>query len=122
MREPSVNFLGGICSDTIEFMDAAVLVRDGRQRAGLTIRQLARRAGTSHSAVAAYESGAKSPNSTTLARIVEACGFELRSELVSLAPFENRAERGREIVEVLELADVFPAEHGTVISGRFPAS
>ena len=100
-------------------MDVGTLLREARHRAGLTIREVARRAGTSHSAVAAYESGAKSPNTTTLARIVEACGFSLRPQLVALAPFEDRRARAREIVRVLELAEVFPTEHRRTISGRF---
>ena len=103
-------------------MDVPALIGEARRRAGLTIRQLARRAGTSHSAVAAYESGAKAPNSATLARIVDACGFGLRTELVSLAPFEDRTTRGRELVEVLELAEQFPAKRPRAISRRFPSS
>ena len=71
-----------------------MLLREARRRSGLTIRQLARRARTSHSAVAAYESGAKSPNSATIRRLVEACGFEIEQRLRPIAPFENRAQRG----------------------------
>ena len=103
-------------------MQVAQLLREARTRSGLTIRQLARRAGTSHSAIAAYESGTKSPNTTTLARITEACGFSLRCELAPLAPFEDRPARGRELVEVLELAELYPAKHAPTISGRFPSS
>ena len=102
-------------------MEVPPVVAEARRRSGLTIRQLARRAGTSHSAVAAYESGAKVPNAATLARIIEACGFQLRAELVSRAPFENRVARGREILRVLELAEEFPTEHRRTISGRLPA-
>lgn len=102
-------------------MDVGELISEARRRAGLTIRQVARRAGTSHSAIAAYESGAKAPNTATLARVLSACGFELRTNLISLAPFEDRVARGREIVRVLELAEVFPTEHKRTISGRFPA-
>jgi transcriptional regulator with XRE-family HTH domain len=103
-------------------MEVAAIIRDARQRAGFTIRQLARRAGTSHSAIAAYETGAKAPNTTTLARIVDACGFALQRTLVPTAPFEDRVARGRDIVRVLELAEVFPTEHRPTISGRFPLS
>jgi len=95
------------------------LIRDARRRAGLTIRQLARRAGTSHSAIAAYESGAKVPGGPTLERILRSCGFALRVQLVALAPFEDRQARGREIVDVLELAEQFPARHGPRITARF---
>ncbi len=41
----------------------------------LTQRELARRAGTTQSAVAAYESGARRPSSDTLARLLDTSGF-----------------------------------------------
>ena len=44
-------------------------LRERRQRLGLTQADLARRAGTSQSAVAAYESGAKVPSSATQQRL-----------------------------------------------------
>jgi transcriptional regulator with XRE-family HTH domain len=88
----------------------------------LTIRQLARRAGTSHSAIAAYESGAKAPNTVTLERLVQACGFDIDPRLHALAPFEDRAQRGRELLEVLDLAGEFPSEHRSGITKRFPRS
>lgn len=97
------------------------MLREARRRSGLTIRQLARRAHTSHSAIAAYESGAKSPNSATLRRLVRACGFEIEPHLRPLAPFENRPERGRELVDVLDLAGQFPSEHRP-LTRRFPVS
>jgi transcriptional regulator with XRE-family HTH domain len=103
-------------------MTPAALLRDARRRSGLTIRQLARRAHTSHSAIAAYESGAKSPNSATLRRLIAACGFELEPRLQPTAPFEDRARRGRELVEVLDLAGEFPSEHRPLSRRRFPIS
>lgn len=53
------------------------LVTDARELAGLTKAELARRAGTSRETVSAYEHGAKSPNLTTLERLVNAAGFML---------------------------------------------
>jgi len=97
------------------------LLREARRRSGLTIRQLARRAHTSHSAVAAYESGAKSPNSATLRRLIQACGFEVEPRLRPLTPFENRLQRGRDLVDVLDLAGEFPSEH-RALARRFPVS
>jgi len=55
-------------------MDAAVVIRAARRRAGLTQRELAARAATTQSAVAAYEGGAKQPSMTTLNRLVAAAG------------------------------------------------
>ena len=93
-------------------MDAAPLLRRARRRARLTQRQLAARAGTSHSTLAAYEAGHKVPTVSTLARIVAAAGFELRAELRRRGPFADRRARGEELVEVLDLADALPAVHG----------
>jgi transcriptional regulator with XRE-family HTH domain len=94
-------------------MISATLIREARQRAGLSLRGLADRASTSHSALAAYEQGRKIPNVSTLDRIVRAAGFAVD---VTLSPRigsgeGDRAARGRELVEVLELAAMFPAQH-----------
>jgi hypothetical protein len=55
------------------------LVREARRSAGLTQAEFARRARTSQSAVAAYESGAKIPSAETLARLLRAAGRRLQS-------------------------------------------
>ena len=82
-----------------------------RSRAGLSLRQLGRLAGTSHSTLSAYESGNKVPTVATLVRIVRAAGYALDVDLSPVAVLPDRAARGRELVEVLELADQFPARH-----------
>jgi transcriptional regulator with XRE-family HTH domain len=94
------------------WVDAAPLLRRARRRARLTQRQLAARAGTSHSTLAAYEAGHKIPTVSTLVRIVAAAGFEVRAELRHRGPFADRRARGEELVEVLDLADALPAVHG----------
>ena len=58
-------------------MDAAALLRDARRRAELTQSEIARRAHTAQSAVAAYETGARTPSLRTLERLVRACDHEL---------------------------------------------
>ncbi|MHB8465959.1 MAG: helix-turn-helix domain-containing protein [Acidimicrobiales bacterium] len=100
-------------------MDFRTVLAEARQRSGLTIRQLGARAATSHSAVAAYESGAKAPNTATLLRLLAACGFVLEPRLVPIAQFEDRVRRGRELIEVLDLADQFPRSTGAGITARF---
>ncbi len=102
-------------------MDAPSILADVRRRSGLTTRQLARRAGTSHSAVTGYERGWRVPSAGTLLRLVAACGFDLEVEVHARGPVEDRPRRGRELIEVLELAEQFPAAHGEAISGRFPS-
>ena len=63
-------------------LEPARLVREVRRRAGVDQRELARRAGTAQSVVARIEAGDTRPRSDTLARLVEAGGFDLDVELV----------------------------------------
>ncbi|WP_081861516.1 helix-turn-helix domain-containing protein [Cellulomonas sp. HZM] len=58
-------------------MNAALLIKEARERAGLTQAQLAARAGTSQPAVARYESGSTSPAVSTLERLLAAAGMTL---------------------------------------------
>jgi transcriptional regulator with XRE-family HTH domain len=55
----------------------ADLLRAARKRAGLSQRDVARRAGTAQSVVARIEQGATSPTWETLTRLLAAAGFEL---------------------------------------------
>lgn len=111
-----MSWTDGIRSDTISAVDAALLIRTARTDAGLTIRDLAVRAGTSHSAVAAYESGAKEPRVSTLERILRAAGFAVEPALARrIVPEQVRHDRGAELVAVLDLAGAFPARHSRSI-------
>ncbi|HLM17280.1 MAG TPA: helix-turn-helix transcriptional regulator [Acidimicrobiia bacterium] len=92
-------------------MDAALTLRRVRLRSRLTLRALAARAGTSHSTLSAYEAGRKVPTVETLDRVVRAAGFELGLELTPAVGGIDRTARGRELAEVLELAEQFPARH-----------
>jgi transcriptional regulator with XRE-family HTH domain len=91
-------------------MDAGRLVHRARTGAGLSLRQLARRAATSHSALAAYEAGRVQPSVDTLERLLRAAGYELDATLVTRAG-EPRLPRGEELAQALELAAQFPARH-----------
>ena len=64
-------------------------VRSARTRAGLTQRVLAERAGTSQAAVARYERNRTVPDLRTLARLVEACGLELRLSIAEPDPHDR---------------------------------
>ena len=92
-------------------MEAATTLRLARDRAGLSLRELAGRAGTSHSTLSAYEAGDKVPGVDTLVRIVRAAGFALDLDLAPMAGGSDRKARGRELVEALNLAAEFPARH-----------
>ena len=107
-------------------MHAAATLRRARARSGLSLRDLARRAGTSHATLSAYEAGRTTPGVDTLDRIVRAAGFELDAELVpAVDDGADPAARGRELVEVLELAALFPARHAAELEyppfGRVPS-
>ena len=58
-------------------MNAARMLRDARRRAGLTQRELARRAGVPQPAVARIERGAVSPRVDTLSVLLAAAGASL---------------------------------------------
>jgi transcriptional regulator with XRE-family HTH domain len=58
-------------------MEITTLIRDARQAAGITQLELADRAGTAQPAVAAYESGGKTPNLATLERLLGACEHDI---------------------------------------------
>lgn len=92
-------------------MEQHAVVRRARHQAQLSLRQLGRRAGTSHSTLAAYEAGRKVPTIDTVTRIVRAAGFELDIRLMPAVGGPDRSARGRELEEVLALAEQFPARH-----------
>jgi transcriptional regulator with XRE-family HTH domain len=93
-------------------MTAAQTLMDVRRRSGLGLRELARRAGTSHATLHAYERGIKEPRMDTVLRVAEAAGFTLE---LSLAPRPDvggaRVLKGQELAEALSLAAAFPARH-----------
>jgi transcriptional regulator with XRE-family HTH domain len=73
------------------------LVKRARREARLTQAELARRAGTTQSAVAAYESGAKTPGVATLERLLGACEHDL--ELTAKPRIRRGAASLREIAK-----------------------
>lgn len=73
-------------------MAGVLQVREARLLAGLTQAELARRAGTSRTAVAAIESGSRVPSAELRSRLVEATG--VRPSLVVSA-------RRAEVLEIL---------------------
>lgn len=86
------------------------LMRFARQRAGLTARALAERAGTSHSTLVAYEQGRVHPRVDTATRVIEAAGFTLELHLAPrLDSGAAREAKARELADVLLLAAEFPS-------------
>ncbi len=73
------------------------MLREARKRAGLTQRELARRAGTAQSVVARIERNQSSPTWETLLELIRAAGFELNCELTLAAASDSHmlADVGR---------------------------
>jgi transcriptional regulator with XRE-family HTH domain len=61
----------------------AILLRELRENAGLSQRELAERLECQQPAIARLESGTIRPNLATLDRIAEALGFEFQHQIVS---------------------------------------
>lgn len=87
----------------------ASTLRQARLRAGLSLRELAARAGTSHSTLAAYEQGRKTPSIATFTRILECCDVAVDVVLSPRVRSADGIDRGEELRAVLELAEQFPA-------------
>ena len=92
-------------------MEASRLLRILRQRSGLTLREVARRAETSHATVLAYEQGRVDPTTTTFTRMVHATGFSLEARPTRRVNNLEGMTRGEELEAVLRLAAAFPARH-----------
>jgi len=58
-------------------VETRALIRDARRAAGITQCELADRAGTAQPAVAAYESGSRTPSLATLGRLLGACEHDV---------------------------------------------
>lgn len=92
-------------------MLAAKLLKLAREQSGLSLRELGRRAGTSHATLLAYENGKKVPTVDTLERIARAAGFALDMSLGRRIRGEAEYRRGEELADALDLAANFPAKH-----------
>ena len=86
----------------------ASCLRDTRASAGLSLRELASRAATSHPTLLAYEQGKKVPSVAVYMRILEACGYAVDLHLHPRVRDRDGLARGEELQQVLELAEQFP--------------
>lgn len=92
-------------------MDVGKALRESRRRAGMTLRELAERARTSHSTLAAYESNAKVPRADTMLRVLEAAGWDVVVTPRRGRDWDERVARGDELQAVLDLAAHFPVRY-----------
>ena len=89
-------------------MNAATAIRTAREAAGLSKRELARRAGTSPAAIVAYESGDREPTLPTLTRICAGAGARLAVTVVPARGLPDRATLAKRLAQVLDLAEHLP--------------
>ncbi len=78
---------------TLLSVDAATKIKTARVTERMTQTDLARRSGTTQSAVAAYESGSRQPSAQTLDRLLAASGFR---------PTHLLASRREDICQIAE--------------------
>ncbi len=80
-------------------MEVTTLIRDARKAAGMTQLEMASRAGTVQPAVAAYESGTRTPNLATLERLLGACEHDM--ELLARPRVRRGAESLAQLAETI---------------------
>jgi len=91
------------------YIDASARqLREARLTSGLSLRELARRARTSHATLLAYESGQKVPAISTWLRIMDAAGLAVDLVSSRRVRIQDGVERGEELAAVLKLAEQFP--------------
>ena len=89
---------------------AAVLLRQARQRAHLTQRELAERAGVAQSVISTYELAGREPSLPTLERLIAATGFTLNLSLRSAIADSLRERLASNRVELLASLSALGAE------------
>ncbi len=103
---------------------AAALLRRARADAGLTQTRLAELAGTTQSAIAAYEAGAREPTVPVLARMISATGARLELDIAPDPSVYRLADVARDIAatdpldEARRLRLVFEFLRGAQEDGR----
>lgn len=95
---------------------AGAVIREAREVAGLSQRELALKAGTSQPTISAYEQGRKVPTAETFIRLVEATGHEL----VAAPPKNTREWLRRTGHPIGDPLDVVPRAVRQVGTGEDP--
>ncbi len=66
-------------------MDVGTLIRSVREQSGLSQKAMAQRAGTTQSALSAYERGRRPPTFATVERLLEVAGARLEMQAVPIS-------------------------------------
>ncbi len=109
-------------------MESHLIIREARRRAGLTQAELARRARTTQSAIARWETGKTQPSWEKLQELVGCCGLELTISMGERRDAEERAleqrramtpaERLRYLMAALPYVDEDEGTDATGFSGE----
>jgi transcriptional regulator with XRE-family HTH domain len=86
-------------------MDIGTLVRDRRERVGLTQTELARRAGISQSTVSAVERGTRRPSLRLLEQVLAAFGLQWRMTTEALDEPEAELDAAIEAMRAMPVAE-----------------
>jgi len=81
-------------------MELSAVIRDARKAAHITQLELANRAGTAQPAVAAYESGGRTPSLATLERLLDACEYDI--EVIARPRLRRGATSLAELAQMIE--------------------
>jgi transcriptional regulator with XRE-family HTH domain len=77
---------------------AGALLLDARRRCGATQAELADRAGVVRPLISQYETGKKDPSVSMLARLLDACGMELRMQAAAVTDSDrDQYRRDKEV-------------------------
>jgi transcriptional regulator with XRE-family HTH domain len=96
-------------------VDTATLLRTCRTRAGLTQRELARRAHTSAAAICLYERGDRIPRTDTLTRLLAAAGASLSLRATWPTAGLDLVANSEALESLLALADALPQRPGPTL-------
>ena len=92
-------------------MLSADLLRSARLQAGLSQREVGKRAGRPQSSIARWESGAMQPSLETMRELLRACGFDLWYQLVNDdRSYDQFIDRALDLEPVERLADAVARE------------
>ena len=85
------------------------MIREVRQRAGLSQRQMSRLTGITESRISDYENGRHQPSASMLQRLVEAAGHDLVAVPRASGPAPLDPKRnGRILADLLSFVDAVP--------------
>lgn len=96
--------------DLLHIQTAIRTLSRAREHSGLSLREVARRAGTSHPTLLAYERGQKIPSVVVFLRILKACNMAVDIELSPRIHEADGLSRSEELEQALLLAEQFPSK------------